>query len=229
MAADNTRARILETAGEVFAEKGYASATVREICEQAAVNLAAVNYYFGGKESLYVKTLQWAHSRDVQDENILDWPPGTPTATKLRHFIHHMLPHMLFAKDKPWEARLMMREVMNPTPVGSRLLRKHFRKGFQHLQAILDEVLPADMPAHKRHQIGFSIMGQCGWYRGLSKVIPLIVGENELKRHYGLEDLADHITQMSLAALGLAPPVGGTTRKKTKRKRNVPALKRTTQ
>ena len=58
MAEESTRARLLETAGEVFAEKGYEAATVREICEKAGVNLAAVNYYFGGKELLYVQTLE---------------------------------------------------------------------------------------------------------------------------------------------------------------------------
>ena len=39
MANDDRRARILETAGPVFAEKGYEGTTVREVCEKAGVNL----------------------------------------------------------------------------------------------------------------------------------------------------------------------------------------------
>lgn len=206
MAGDNTRARILETAGAVFAEKGYEEATVREICEKAGVNLAAVNYYFRGKESLYGEILERAQSCK-QEEASLDWPPGAAPATKLRQFIRQLLTHMLSVDDEPWELRLIMREIANPTAAGRKVLRDHFRKGFDQLQEILDEILPPATPDHRRHQIGFSIMGQCGWYRGLAKVIPLLIEQGELKRHYGVDELADHIAQVSLAALGLGPPL----------------------
>ncbi len=61
MAIDDARTRILNTAGPIFAHKGYEAATVREICDQAEVNLASVNYYFGGKERLYIETVKRAH------------------------------------------------------------------------------------------------------------------------------------------------------------------------
>ena len=207
MANDNTKTRILETAGEVFAEKGYEAATVRDICERAGVNVAAVNYYFGGKESLYVQTLERAHACHQEQEDLPDWPPGTPPAVKLKRFIHQVLTHMLSLKDEPWQSRLMTREIISPTSAGRRLLRDHFRQGFQQLQNILDEILPPDMPDHKRHQIGLSIMGQCSLYRGLGKIIPLVIGQDELKRHYNVAQLTEHVAQVSLAALGLAPPL----------------------
>ena len=40
------RERLLEAAGEIFAEHGFRNTTVREICKRADINLAAVNYYF---------------------------------------------------------------------------------------------------------------------------------------------------------------------------------------
>jgi TetR/AcrR family transcriptional regulator, regulator of cefoperazone and chloramphenicol sensitivity len=209
MANDNIKTRILETAGEVFAEKGFDAATVREICERAGVNVAAVNYYFGGKEALYVQTLECAHVCRQEQEAPADWPPGTLPAVKLKHFIHRVLTHMLLFKDEPWQSRLMTREILNPTSAGKRLLCDHFRQGFQQLQNILDEILPQEMPDFKRHQIGLSIMGQCSLYRGLAKVIPLVIGQDELDRHYGVNELAEHIAQASLAALGLAPPLTG--------------------
>ena len=42
----STRAVVLEAAGKVFAERGFAEATSKEICERAGTNGAAVNYYF---------------------------------------------------------------------------------------------------------------------------------------------------------------------------------------
>ena len=57
-----TRNRLLNAAGEVFAEKGFKSATVRAICDRAGANIAAVNYHFGDKEHLYSEVLRFAHA-----------------------------------------------------------------------------------------------------------------------------------------------------------------------
>ncbi len=48
-----TRRRLLDTAETLFAERGFAAASVREITAAAGCNLAAVNYHFGGKRNLY--------------------------------------------------------------------------------------------------------------------------------------------------------------------------------
>ena len=48
-----TRKRILDTAECLFAERGFAATSVRDITARAGCNLAAVNYHFGGKQNLY--------------------------------------------------------------------------------------------------------------------------------------------------------------------------------
>ena len=58
---DETRQRILESAGKCFAAKGFASTTVREVCAAAGVNVAAINYHFGDKRRLYVEAVKHAH------------------------------------------------------------------------------------------------------------------------------------------------------------------------
>lgn len=55
--AQTSRNEILAVATEHFALRGYHGASVREITEQADVNLAAVNYHFRNKESLYREVL----------------------------------------------------------------------------------------------------------------------------------------------------------------------------
>jgi len=65
----NSRERLLETATELFAEKGYAGASVREIVEKAGVSKPVLYYYFKSKEGLFYAILEWA--ADVQ-QNILN-------------------------------------------------------------------------------------------------------------------------------------------------------------
>ncbi|MEM6384137.1 MAG: CerR family C-terminal domain-containing protein [Pseudomonadota bacterium] len=47
-----TKLALLEAAMKLFGEKGYDNTTVRDLINEAGVNLAAINYHFGGKEGL---------------------------------------------------------------------------------------------------------------------------------------------------------------------------------
>ena len=57
-----TRQRILEAGEKIFALRGFRDATVREICGEAGVNVAAVNYHFGNKKSLYFHVLKYSQT-----------------------------------------------------------------------------------------------------------------------------------------------------------------------
>ena len=55
----DTRMCIIEAAGELFAERGYAGTSIRAIVKKAGVFLSAVNYHFGSKEQLLLETLKY--------------------------------------------------------------------------------------------------------------------------------------------------------------------------
>ena len=52
-----TVAKILDAAGEVFCAFGFHGASIRDVTQKAGVNLAAVNYHFRDKKSLYCAVL----------------------------------------------------------------------------------------------------------------------------------------------------------------------------
>lgn len=49
---------IIESATAMFAKKGFDGVSIRQIAEISSCNLAAVSYYFGGKEKLYAECLR---------------------------------------------------------------------------------------------------------------------------------------------------------------------------
>ena len=58
--APASRAALLEAATALFDERGYEATTVRDIGERAGVDAALIARYYGGKEPLYLATLEQA-------------------------------------------------------------------------------------------------------------------------------------------------------------------------
>ena len=56
--ADDVRQRILSAAEEVFAERGYAGATTREIAERASIGKRMLFYYYPSKDAVYRAVLE---------------------------------------------------------------------------------------------------------------------------------------------------------------------------
>jgi AcrR family transcriptional regulator len=205
---DDPRQRLLQAAGEVFAEKGFKGATVRDIIRRAEANIAAVNYYFRDKEQLYIEAVKSACQGPSERIPFPAWPPDTPAAVKLRDFIHTMARRML-DKDTPgWHQQLFLHEMAQPSAACAELVQNVIRPMAQLLSNILRELLPS-VDEVKRHLIAFSIVGQCFHHRVARPVIALLVGPEEY-RGYDTKLLADHITQFSFAALGLELPTGST-------------------
>jgi AcrR family transcriptional regulator len=61
----DTATRILDVAERLFVEHGFEATSLRMITQQAEVNLAAVNYHFGGKEGLYEAVFSRAAAESV--------------------------------------------------------------------------------------------------------------------------------------------------------------------
>ncbi len=198
IASENPRERLLEAAGEIFAEKGFKGATVREIIERAKVNIAAVNYYFRDKERLYIEAVK--HGACVEPSEQLCWPVGTPPAVKLADFIRFHVVGLLDPGKPAWHARLVMRELTQPSAACTELVRDYIEPKSKVLGGILEELLPRGTPRGKRFLVAFSIMGQVLFYCTHKPIITLLIGADGAT-HLDPDTLAEHITQFSLRAL----------------------------
>ena len=147
MASVDVRTRLLQAAGPVFADKGYQSATVRDICLAAGANVASVNYHFGDKETLYIETVKLARQLRAERFPMPVWPPGTPASERLHDFVTTLLMRLLAVDEVSWNTRLMLREVIEPTGVCGQLVREYIRPMFELLLDIVGELLPPRLPS----------------------------------------------------------------------------------
>ncbi|MES2790329.1 MAG: CerR family C-terminal domain-containing protein [Planctomycetota bacterium] len=206
---EQTRDRLLEAAGEIFAEFGYRATTVREICQRGKANVAAVNYYFGDKMALYIATVERAHCSGPELLDVV-WPTGWTPQQKLAVFIRQWLEQQL-AEDRPtWHMRLMLREMSDPTDACVKLVEAYIRPMANTLRGIIHELVPGDLAEQRGWMIGFSIVSQCLFYKVHRPIAELLVGREEYSQ-LNLPLLADHITRFSLAALGQGEPLTAST------------------
>lgn len=56
--SDNNRKKLLKAAAELFSDMGFDAVSTRDLCNRAEVNVAAISYYFGGKEGLYLEVFR---------------------------------------------------------------------------------------------------------------------------------------------------------------------------
>lgn len=198
--ADGTRERLLEAAGEVFAQKGFREATIRDICARAGANIAAVNYHFGGKERLYAEVLRYVDSMGTERHPLASPNPLDPPEVRLAWFIRQFLSRV-FDTDRPaWHQRIMNREMVEPTFALEELCDNNIKKRSLILQGIVREFLGADATDQLVQRGAASVVGQCLFYWHCRPVICRIMP------HIGFgpdstASIAEHVTRFSISGL----------------------------
>ncbi len=94
MAKKNTRLHILDCAEELFAERGIAEVSLRDIISKAEVNLAAVHYHFGSRDDL-IREVFRRRLKEVNTQRLSELeklreeysPEVIPTQKLLRAFL----------------------------------------------------------------------------------------------------------------------------------------------
>jgi AcrR family transcriptional regulator len=148
-----TREQLLEAAGQIFAEKGFERSTAKEICERAHTNTAAVNYYFGGIEALYLAALEEARNRVFSVQAIGKAIEGkTSPKAKLEAAIGVLVETLLGPLSSSWELRLLGRDMVTPSPTSDAAKEKLILPRARILRRFIGELtgLPEDHPAVAR-------------------------------------------------------------------------------
>ena len=193
-----TRAHILETAGRLFAERGLAACTSKEICSRAGTNMAAINYHFGGRDGLYEAVLVEAHRQLLSlDELVHEASLPTDPKQKLRTVLTHLLAAAA-QPQAPWGFRVVLREALSPSPALPALIRKAVIPKAKVLRAILGEILglPPDDPSVQRALL-FSVLPCI-----VMMVLPRALSTRVLPALQDTGPLADELMRYVLGGLG---------------------------
>jgi AcrR family transcriptional regulator len=199
--SSETRLRLLEAAGETFAQLGFRDATVRDICKRASANVAAVNYHFGDKERLYVATLEhWitaSYQRFPPDGGL---GPGEPAVARLRALIRSLLLRLLIDGRASIHGKLLARELFDPTPAFDLQFKTALAPMLQRMEATVGEIGEHKLTDRQLHSATLSIVGQCTFYHHSRPLIARLYPDQGYDSAE-IERIADHITDFSIAGI----------------------------
>jgi AcrR family transcriptional regulator len=185
---NEARLRVLAAAVEEFARHGLANARVRSIVDAARVNLAAVNYYFGGKEGLYHATLMSLAVR-LEPLDVAKFEAARTPRDRLRICVAMILAGLSTQGGPTALARILTHETLA-------------RSG--HLGAIFAEVLPAEVAWLR--SIVRGIVASDSREEAVARIAEVILGRCLLYLHGATsfdaaarEILATHIAESAVA------------------------------
>lgn len=197
---DVTRDKIIESAGEVFAEIGFHNATIREICSRAGANVAAVNYHFRDKLGLYTEVLTSCLA--PQQATVLNGnsahPPDPKTALKM--LIRGWFERNHASGRPTWLARIMAHEMANPTPALDRITES-MRANYLQFRAIAGKLIGRSPDDLRTRMCVHSIVGQILHYSQARPTLERLWPNLNLDDPEWRRTIADHIVDFSLAAM----------------------------
>jgi AcrR family transcriptional regulator len=134
----STKARILAAATKLFARKGYASTSTKEICKAAGANIAAVHYHFESKENLYRDILMHFGSHSLSQFSHILRLPATQEEFRVRLEMSLELGAEMIV-EQPELTQIILRDI----DLISGLSRDIFKKTFLQVGLKLEEFLEA--------------------------------------------------------------------------------------
>ncbi len=200
-----TKDKILEAAMQEFADFGYRRSTVRGICRRAGVNIAAVNYYFSGKEELYRQVFEWViHAR----ERIEPPAPGPVTTAaeferELRNWIYRMVIRFVRRSRNRLDrtrSRIGLHEMMDPSELFPEMFERYSRPEMEAAEQLLQLALPPDTPRDTIRIKICNLLGQCFFYFVLREFVEQYTGEAGFPDRCHAE-IIDEILQNTLRGL----------------------------
>jgi AcrR family transcriptional regulator len=195
-----TRDHLVRVATRIFAAKGFAGATTREICQAAGVNLAAIHYYFGDKDGLYraallepIRAITSQFGDFATDE--------LPFEQAIRAILAPLIALSLREDDHELNvARLHLREMLEPSPIFRDIVEREIAPLHAALAGLVARHCGLAKPDAEVHQLSFAMIAMANDYCSSREFIR-ILAPAVLSRRNACEAIVDRLVGYCVALL----------------------------
>ncbi len=151
------RARLLQTALRLFADKGFSKTSTRDIAQTAGVNIASIKYYFGDKAGLYRAVFTEPMGNPCDFMQLVG--QGLGLRESLEGFFAGFLEPLKQGDLVQLCVRLHFREMLEPTGLWAEDIDNNIKPAHAAMVAMLARHLGVDEADDEIHRLAFSIVG----------------------------------------------------------------------
>ncbi|MBK1792048.1 TetR/AcrR family transcriptional regulator [Persicirhabdus sediminis] len=210
-----TKEKILKAAWKLFAERGFEDVSVRDVTKKANVNLAAVSYYFGGRDGLIQETLERCMN-PLNDARLKMLEEAVrshakveqiPTETVLEAFLRPMVKPEDYGLSVDLMLRLVARYLIEQDYKVPSTSQKKYTEVFQCFSQVLCAKYPSFSPTEMTDRLIFSA-GSAIYSHGLGRNARRMMGEDNAA---DTDNLLNQIVAITIAGLEAGNDLGSTT------------------
>lgn len=202
--AKGVRDRLLDSAERLFPERGFDGTSIRDLAAAAGCNIASVNYYFGGKEKLYIEIWRshlhvLRETRVASIDKVLSESAGRPSLEDLlRSFALAFIGPLVDESGGPRLMKLMAREMIDPHLPPSMFGDDVIKPTLSAMQQALAKACPG-LPESKVPLVVFSLIGQLVHTIRVKMMLQSM--DDEALAMFEPARLIDHIVAFSAAGI----------------------------
>jgi TetR/AcrR family transcriptional regulator, regulator of cefoperazone and chloramphenicol sensitivity len=207
-----SRARLLDAAGKLFADRGFASVSTRALAKAGEANLSAIGYHFGGKEGLYREVLRQlvADTEPIIVPAIANLNAGVAAADGDRAklapimagFLRGLLGSILSNERMRWQMQLMLREFYSPSKLFPMLLEERIHPLHNAVARLVGAASGQPAEAPETRLLTAALIGQCMAMGAARRVVCARLGWDEYTPER-VEFIISTMTPAALAMFGL--------------------------
>jgi TetR/AcrR family transcriptional regulator, regulator of cefoperazone and chloramphenicol sensitivity len=188
----DAKQRLIDAGLEIFGIYNLEGATTRQLAEHAGVNQAAIPYYFGGKEGLYVAVIQYLFSTNFAvigpivaalEKQLAEKRPNKKEALiQLKKLLGAIIEMVLARKASSTWARIIMREQMQPTPAFNQIYDRGISRVHKTVSALLAIIMDKEPTDRRLILRAHMVVGQ---------VFVFLSGRETIRRRLNLTGYSD--------------------------------------
>lgn len=199
----DAKRRLIQAGLEIFGVYNLEGATTRQLAHRAGVNQAAIPYYFGGKEGLYLAVVEYLFSTnftaiqplvgEIQRRLIAGNLTRSEALESLKTLLSTMLELVLTKGASSTWARIIMREQMQPTQAFDLIYNRGIKRVHETVATLVGKILGKTAGDPKVVFRTHMLIGQ---------VLIFLSGRETIRRRLNLNGYSDKEVREIQQALG---------------------------
>lgn len=191
--------KIIEAAGEIFAQKGYQNTTIRDICQKAGIYQLSVNYHFGSKENLFREVLLKTY-QDTEEISLMEEIKDLPPDRQLEKVIRIRVMSIFSSGKQGKYFKIIAKEISNNYDLVVEIMSETVIGYLEFLKGIFNQLSSGKLGDFELNYCVYQLMSHVSALSAHEKAVQVLFKTNTPSEEQ-LEAFIQHVKKFTIAGV----------------------------